>query len=344
VKAKCLLFLLFPIFYACQTAEQGSAYCLKASAIYKIDALALAEQFNGVILIAQDDVVLHYQSYGFSDIGAQKKLKLDNHFYIGSISKQITAVLVLRAMERGELSLSDKIEKYLPEISENWSKQVDIHQLLTHTHGIVAKDSALAFQPGTQFSYSQLGFGLLAEILERIQQKSFEELANSFFAESGLMNTYHPGAQYSDLLVIGYEEDDLGALQEAIGNPMAFVAAGGFVSSAMDLHQWNLDLHGNKYLSAKSMSLIKKHHATRAHPIFGEIDYGYGLLFNRSEQNLQIGALGYVPGFPSLNFYFPQTKVSLVVLGNTGRNLNDFAKTFHTHLGVLGLVRESCSE
>ncbi|MCE7054330.1 beta-lactamase family protein [Algoriphagus sp. AGSA1] len=81
-----------------------------------------------------------------------------DQFVIGSISKQITSVLVLREYEKGNLSLNDKIATYLPSIDQSWSKSVTIHHLLTHTHGVVDVNQPLGFEPGAQFQYSQLGF------------------------------------------------------------------------------------------------------------------------------------------------------------------------------------------
>ncbi len=139
----------------------------------------MANDFNGVILLAQDSITLYKRAFGHSDLDRLVKMETDDQFYIGSISKQITAVLILREYEKGNLDLTDNIGKYLPEIVQTWTNQVTIHHLLTHTHGIVAIDKPLEFEVGTRFHYSQIGFGLLAQILEKIENSTFEEFIDT---------------------------------------------------------------------------------------------------------------------------------------------------------------------
>jgi D-alanyl-D-alanine carboxypeptidase len=76
------------------------------------------------------------------------------------------------------------------------------------------------------------------------------------------------------------------------------------------------------------------------HPIFDKVDYGYGLLFQDGEQNIQIGALGYAPGFASACYFYPQTRSSLIVLANTAKNLDNFKMTFKVHTEIMELIKK----
>ncbi|UGU17966.1 beta-lactamase family protein [Sinomicrobium kalidii] len=305
----------------------------------KIDSIAEVNNFNGVILLAKDSVLQYEKAFGYSDLENKIELNITDQFYIGSISKQITAVLVLREYENGTLNLTDKLNKYLPEINQPWADEVTIHHLLTHTHGIVAINKPLEFEPGTQFQYSQIGFGLLAQILEKIKEKSFEEITTEFFTAYNLINTYHPGTKnYSDL-VKGYEENEAGKLLIAEGNPVKYIAAGGFISNVEDLLKWNKLLHSGRLVKTSTLDLMRTPYATRVHPIFDKIEYGYGLLFKDGEQNVQIGAFGYVPGFPTANYFYPQSGINLIILENIGVNLNDFKVTFKTHTDLMDLIK-----
>jgi len=80
-------------------------------------------------------------------------------------------------------------------------------------------------------------------------------------------------------------------------------------------------------------------YATRIHPIFDKIEYGYGLLFKEGEQSVQIGAFGYVPGFPTANYFYPQSGINLIILENIGVNLDDFKVTFKTHMDLMDLIK-----
>lgn len=269
----------------------------------------------------------------------QKKLNETDQFYIGSISKQITAVLILREYEKNNLHLSDPIGDFLPELTQSWSDAVTIHHLLTHTHGIVSLDKPLEFEPGSQFQYSQIGYGLLSQVLEKICGLKFEEISTRFFAETGLKNTFHPSHKVYKKLATGYEESDSGQIEIAFGNPVEHIAAGGFISNSDDLLRWNELLYSGKLLKTETLRLMQTRYATRQHPVFGKIEYGYGLLFKLNEQDTQIGAFGYVPGFPTANYYFPKTKVNLVVLSNVARSLDDFKETFRVHTELMDLAR-----
>jgi len=118
-----------------------------------------------------------------------------------------------------------------------------------------------------------------------------------------------------------------------------YVAAGAFLSTAHDLNRWNQLLHSGQLVQPETLQLMKKQYATRLHPIFDAVAYGYGLLFKAGEENRQIGALGYAPGFVSACYYYPETNMSLVVLQNTAHDLDDFKITFRTHTAIMGLVR-----
>ncbi len=266
-------------------------------------------------------------------------MSLDDQFVIGSISKQITAVLVLREFEKGNLDVSDKINKYLADIDQPWVNEVTIHHLLTHTHGIVGLDKPLEFQSGSQFHYSQLGFELLAQILEKQSGRSFKDLSSELFDQYGLENTFHPENSVYQNLVKGYEENEKGVLEYSIESLRNYAAAGSFISTAMDLNQWNQLLHSGKLVKMETLNLMTTKYATRNHPIFDTVDYGYGLLFSDGEQNIQIGALGYTPGFVTASYYYPKTGMNLIVLQNTANHLEDFKRTFAVQTEIMQLVK-----
>ncbi len=337
MKINILGISLFLLISSCKTNNTNKNQHSSLSST--IDSMAINNHFNGVILVAKDSAIQYEKAFGYSDIDTKAKLKTKDKFYIGSISKQITAVLILREYEKGNLQLTDKLNKYFPEIKQPWANQVTIHDLLTHTHGILEIDQPLEFEVGTQFHYSQIGFGLLAQILEKINHKSFEKISTELFTQYGLKNTFHPDHKKYNNLVKGYEEDENGKLVYATGNPVKYIAGGGFISNAEDVLKWHRLLYSGKLVKNTTLNMMKTRYATRNHPIFDKIEYGYGLLFLDGEQNTQIGAFGYAPGFPSAAFYYPQTNMNLIVLENIGYNLNDFKKTFKTHTDLMKLIK-----
>jgi len=306
----------------------------------KMDSLIHTNGFNGVVMVMQDTTVLYQQATGYSDLQHQIPLHSENQFVIGSISKQITAVLILRAYEKGMIDLAAPVGYYLTDLTQLWAQEVTVHHLLTHTHGIVDLDAPLAFQPGTQFQYSQLGYFLLGQILEKITGNTFKELSTKLFKKYGLNHTKYPDGIAEGNLVIGYEEIEDGKIARSKSNADHFVAAGGFISNAHDLGKWNYLLYSGKLVQPETLKLMKTKYATRMHPVMGKIAYGYGLLFMETEEEIQLGAFGYVPGFASACYFYPKSNMSLIVLQNVCRNPDDLKKTFAVHTACMNMVKE----
>jgi len=334
-----ILILGIFLIVSCQTHQQkdsDSYNDLKS----EIDSIIINSSFNGVVLLTKDTARIYSNAVGYSDIENKIPIKLDDQFVIGSISKQITAVLILREYENGKIKLDDKIDQYLSDIDQTWVKEVTIHQLLTHTHGIVAINKPLEFKQGSRFHYSQLGYELLANILEKVTSKTFNELSTELFNKYGLTHTFHPDNKEFKNLVKGYRETENGKLKYCSNSLFNYVPAGSFISSVEDLNRWNQYLHSGKLVKKESLELMKTKFATRIHPIFGTVEYGYGLLFKDGEENIQIGALGYAPGFVSACYYYPQSKLNVSVLQNTATNLDDFKKTFKVHTELMELIKK----
>jgi D-alanyl-D-alanine carboxypeptidase len=297
--------------------------------------------FNGVILISQNGKTKYSKIFGYSDIDKKEPLKLSSQFVIGSISKQFTAVLVLRELDKGNIDLFTPIKKYLPELTKSWADTVTIHHLLSHMHGITRLDKPTTFKVGTQYSYSQIGYDLLSKIVERTTRKSFAELSKNLFEECGMKNTFHPDTKGYHNLAKGYTENENGKIEFETETFQNYVAAGSFISTVEDLNIWNNFFYNGKLLKKKTMKMVetKQKGAVRNHPIFGITEYGYGITVDTKENILQLGQTGFAPGFISMNFYFPKTKTSVIVLENVGYETNDLKKTFYYHTEILKIIR-----
>jgi CubicO group peptidase (beta-lactamase class C family) len=133
-------------------------------------------------------------------------------FLLASITKTMTAAGVMVLADRGELKLSDRAMKFIPEFAEGARKDITIEQLLTHTSGLpdqLPDNNALRrrhapmaefvqgairvpllFEPGTKYHYQSMGILLAAEIAQRITRAPFAEfLAKELFAPLGMMHT-----------------------------------------------------------------------------------------------------------------------------------------------------------
>jgi len=298
--------------------------------------------FNGIILVTQNGKKKYSKVIGYSDLDKKRKLKFNGQFVIGSISKQFTAVLVLREFDKGNLDLNKPIHNYLPELTQSWADTVSVHHLLTHMHGIVELDKPTTFKVGTQYSYSQIGFDLLAKIIEKTSGKTFSELSKNLFQECGMKNTFNPEIKEYKNLVKGYTEIESGKIEFEANTFQNYVAAGSFISTATDLSIWNNQFYNGNLLKKSTLEMLqtKQKGAVRNHPIFGNTEYGYGITIDTKENILQLGQTGFAPGFVSMNFYFPKTKTSVIILENITYDIDDLKKTFNYHTEILKIIRE----
>lgn len=133
-------------------------------------------------------------------------------FLLASITKPMTATGLMVLSDAGELRLSDKVMKFIPEFSEGDRKDITLKQLLTHTSGLPdqlpenaqlrkrhaplsefverAIRTPLLFKPGTQYSYQSMGILLAAEVAQRITGTPFPEfLSQKVFQPLGMTRT-----------------------------------------------------------------------------------------------------------------------------------------------------------
>lgn len=150
------------------------------------------KEFIGNVLVADRGNIVYKKSFGKADQQNSLPSNDTTKFLIASISKPITAILILRLADRGILKLDDTIIKYFPKADSQIGK-ISIHQLLTHTSGIneivneeenmdiasLIEKGTSKFEPGSDFEYSNSGYVLLKEIAEIATQKDYSELVKA---------------------------------------------------------------------------------------------------------------------------------------------------------------------
>lgn len=168
------------------------------------------------LAVYRDNNIWYQQGYGLASIEHQLPIKPQSTvFDIGSTSKQFMAASILLLEQDGKLKTSDDIRKYLPEMPD-YGHTITINHLLHHTSGIrdyialmmmadikeedhtteaqalsvIARQKALDFVPGSEHSYSNSGYFLLSQILQRVSGKSWVEFAQErLFKPLGMNHT-----------------------------------------------------------------------------------------------------------------------------------------------------------
>jgi CubicO group peptidase (beta-lactamase class C family) len=167
--------------------------------------------------VYQNGNVVYEGAYGLANL--EHRVPIDPQrtvFGIGSVSKQFTAASILLLVQDGKLKLDDDIRKYLPEIPD-YGNTITIDQLLHHTSGVrdfyelwwmsgrsqwdytvdqdalklLSRQTGLSFTPGSKFAYSNTGYFLLSQIVQRVSGKTLAEFARErIFSPLEMKNTY----------------------------------------------------------------------------------------------------------------------------------------------------------
>ncbi|PAM94826.1 serine hydrolase [Flavobacterium sp. IR1] len=313
---KISLLLTLVIFSSCNSnAQKKDDYTAKIDSLIKV----ANPKFNGAILISQNGKTLYKKIQGVIDFTTKKPLQQDSQFEIMSNGKLITAVLVLLEVEQGKIDVNAPIKKYLPQLTQTWADSVTVHQLLNHTHGIIALDKPLLFKPGSDYKYGNLNFSLLGKIVEGTSGKSYSDLANALFRKLKMKNTnVYVKGQFPNL-VTGYsiENNIYKPVTNSMINPENLGAVG-VLSTVDDLAIWNNNLHKGKIIKPETYQLMLRYTILSQHNFFGKEKegYGYAIRIIEKEAVKYIGHTGLGDGFSSVNIYFPESDVSLIAMEN----------------------------
>ncbi|MFT7684006.1 MAG: D-alanyl-D-alanine carboxypeptidase [Moritella dasanensis] len=287
--------------------------------------------FSGVAVIAKDnDISFSYTSASQSVVvdSAAPTFTLQTPFVIASLSKQMTAALVLREVDQGRVDLDAPITQYLEYLNGKWDAVITVRQLLNHLSGIVAIDKPLKTLPGEVFDYSNTGYNLLGEIVAKTSAKDYPSLATEMFKRCGMDNT---NASSNTNNAVRYHEKSVGepvAMTKDL--PASFAPSAGIISTAVDLVAWNQCLHNSDLLSAQSHLKMVSKAATRQHR-WGDLGYGFGLQLSDGETVQEWSHSGYVLGYISTLSYYPESDTSMILLENISWYPKDMTRVFYYH-------------
>ncbi len=166
---------------------------MSAEKLAQIDALVNADIADkklpgAVVIVGRKGKIVYRKAFGNrSLVPTVEKMTVDTIFDVASLTKPVaTATSIMILVEQGKLRLNDTIGKFIPDIDDADAKRVTIQQLLTHTSGYrpdfdlgekwtgregmlaALKKEKLRAAPGTRFVYSDIGFIVLGEIVERV--------------------------------------------------------------------------------------------------------------------------------------------------------------------------------
>lgn len=232
--------------------------------------------FTGSVLVEINGKKAVSRGYGFRNAAEKLKNTPDTLFDIGSITKQFTAAAILKLEMQGKLSTNDKITKYFPGVPAD-KTEITIHQLLRHITGlpsVVGGDydkisesefidkvmqAPLKFEPGARFSYSNVGYSMLAIIIERVSGQKYEQfLYENLWHPAGMETTGYSRPVFDkQKIATGYKGDEVWGKptdKEWAGDAPYWhlKGNGGILSTTEDMYKWHLALLADKILSKEA--------------------------------------------------------------------------------------------
>ena len=338
MKIKNMRFLILLILFGSQFsyAQSEIDFSKVDSLIQSMDAPGAP---GGVVGIMKGDEWVYRRKFGLANLEYNVPVDFNLRFNIASISKQFTAMGIVKLHLDGKLSIDDELQKYLPEINQ-FDKPVTIRQMLHHTSGlrshhaimeiagwgggdprnnadllrIMERQVDLNFVPGSEYLYCNTGYILMGEIIERVTGEKFEDwMQKNILKPLGLYDSYVEGnanAVVKDNATSYYGANGKFNLAAPYWN---YTGSGNLHATLDDVMKW----YGNFINPQEGWEDAFEMLQTLDNFNNGDINhYAFGVEIDEYRQVKRIQHGGAVGGFRSFACAFPDQDVRIVVLTN----------------------------
>lgn len=295
-------------------------------------------ELNGAALVVKDGVVLLSKGYGYADVDERVANGPQTKFMIGSLSKQFTAVMVLKLVEMGRLSLDSTLADALPYYRKDTGARVTVRHLLDHTSGIpcftryegeevracqTIREFVLEYcsrdlesEPGSRFRYSNGGYVMLGAVIEQATGLAYGEALRRYvlsplgMSATGISRLGEPLAQAAK----GYQRREGRIVGTEPVNPYLAFSAGGLHSTVSDIARWERVFYNDDVLPAPLRALMET--APAGAYSFGQRHDSRSLGADGEKQDVVFHG-GRILGFNSLLLRVPRDRILIVLFNNT---------------------------
>ena len=284
------------------------------------------------VAVIQNGKVVKMKGYGLANVELNVPVTADTAFKIGSISKPMIAIGVMKLVDEGKIKLDDRVSKYFPDAPETW-KDIRIKHLLSHTSGILREAPAfdpfklqadydviksaftepLVFQPGEKYQYCNVGYFSLAEIISRVSGKPWPQYLDEILFRPNKMTATRVT---SNTEIIANRANGYALSGGRLSNAESFRAvrpSGAFYSSLTDMVNWGLGLESGITIKKDTMRSMWK-------PVRlndgKNAPYGFGWAVGNLRGKNVTGHGGSLSGFRSDLTIFEDDKLTVIVLTN----------------------------
>jgi CubicO group peptidase (beta-lactamase class C family) len=314
---------------------------------------AAEHRFSGSVLVAREGEVIFEGGFGEAERAFKVPNQPDTVFLVGSVSKQFTSMVILQLVAEGKMELDDPLSKFLPDYPAD-KAGLTIHQLLSHSSGMphyagIARlpdvdledylrldrpvssyveligRLELLSEPGTEYSYSSMGYIVLAYIAELVSGKSYSQLLEERIAKP--LGVTDLGFAYDnrlvDRLASGYMYDiqqghrgelKVGYFPEPYRDQTNKYSTGGVHASVRALFRWARAIVGDELLEPT----LRKRMFT---PQSGSYGYGWriepGSSIGIAEEVEVISHGGSLSGYKASILILDRGRYTIIALGNS---------------------------
>lgn len=317
------------------------------------------------VIVIKDGRTLLKKGYGLSNIEKKTLIGPDTAFLLGSVTKQFTAMAIMMLAERGKLKYEDSLTKYFPEFPA-YAEKITIRHLLNHTAGlpeydalflasnkmdrnwprsikstpsdfeptsidalrILSQVNELCFTPGEKWEYSNSGYVILAQIVEKVSNESFAKfLQKNIFNPLGMNRTILNDQTQPKIQNVAtsytLENDVYKEIDYAPQN--AIYGEDNIYTTIEDMSKWDQALYTEELVKAVTLKEAftpgKLNDGTSTH-------YGFGWFVNQLYGFDIVAHGGSWLGFRTAIVRFPGQHFTVVVLANSAQfKVNDVAKS-----------------
>ena len=348
----------------------------------RLDALVAPYRENAapgmVAILIHDGRIVWQTAFGLADVETHRAITPDTQFELASVTKQFTAVAIMILFEQGKIKFDDTLDKYCPEFPA-YARSIRIRDLLHHVSGLpdyeklmvgtigdnffrsskgpraeheftsaevlktLSRQPHLEFAPGSRFEYSNSGYEVLGQIVERVSGKRYAEfLKEKIFDPLGMQDTLvlderkHSGPH----LALAYRKRNA-HWEDITYSPENYeYGDGGVESTGNDLFKWDQALYTGKLVRRATLDLAftpgrtSNSKVIETHFFEYPSAYGFGWFISSANGATVLEHGGEWSGYRTHIIRVPSRRVTAIVLTNSSNN--DVVRIAHRMIEIVG--------
>jgi CubicO group peptidase (beta-lactamase class C family) len=303
---------------------------------------------GAAVAVVKDGDVVYRRGFGSANLEHDIPITPSTVFDIASVSKQFAGLAIAMLVDQGKVSLDDDIREYLPDMPD-FGKRITVRHLVHHTSGlrdwtsvfpiagtgfedVIAFDQILNmaryqkelnYDPGAEYSYTNTGYNLLAEIVERVTGAPFPDwMEAEVFEPLGMTSTHFHGDH--DRIVVNraysYATDPERRYRN-VANNLTALGSSSLYTTVEDLAKWALNYEDARVGGRAAIELTHERGILNDGDTIGYA-FGQGVGEYRGLRTVAHG--GSWAGFRTYLLRLPEQRAAVIVLSN----LAGFPTTF----------------